>query len=204
MRTFGRAVSLRDFEDTALHRGRGRQGQARPGSGTATRRAVHLTVAGAGRRDRSPPTACTRIAATLATERDPNQRLLIANYAPVAVRVGASIDRRRALRHAEVLAAARAAAARRAVVRRRRFAAAGAISATSTPCSRTSPASSRSTSTCSTSRAPTRPSARRTASTTRCRQPQPRLLMLPGPAGRHGRSACCRPSSRASRCPRRT
>ncbi len=107
VRTFGRAVSLRDFEDSALMAGE-------VAKATATwvwageRRAIHLTIAAQGGAVFSA-NGMQRIVATLLTERDPNHKLLIANYSAVAVLIDATIlvdDRYVAV---EVLAAARAA-----------------------------------------------------------------------------------------------
>jgi len=105
VRTFGRAVSLRDFEDTALLAGEVAKACA-TWVWTGTRRAVHLTIAAQGGALFSPE-GLKRITATLATERDPNQRLIVANYSPVAVLVGASLIVDDRYVTADVLAAAR-------------------------------------------------------------------------------------------------
>lgn len=107
VRTFGRAVSLRDFEDTALM-----AGEVAKASATwvwaGERRAIHLTIAAQGGATFSAD-GLKRIAATMLSERDPNHKLLIDNYTTVAVLIDASIivdDRYVAT---DVLAAARAA-----------------------------------------------------------------------------------------------
>jgi hypothetical protein len=89
VRTFGRAVSLRDFEDTALMAGQVAKASA-TWVWTGERRAIHLTIAGQGGATFSLD-GLKQIAATLGTERDPNHKLLVANYAPVPVLVDASI-----------------------------------------------------------------------------------------------------------------
>jgi hypothetical protein len=107
VRTFGRAISLRDFEDTALLAGEVAKVSA-TWVWTGERRAIHLTLAAQDGATFSAD-GLQRIAATLATERDPNHRLLLDNYTPVAVTVDASIlvdDRYVA---SQVLATARAA-----------------------------------------------------------------------------------------------
>jgi len=120
VRTFGRAVSLRDFEDTALMAGE-------VAKATATwvwageRRAIHLTIAAQGGATFSAD-GLKRIAATLLAERDPNHKLLIDNYAPVAVLVDASIIVDARYVTSEVLAAARAALLRDLSFDQRRFA----------------------------------------------------------------------------------
>ena len=107
VRTFGRAVSIRDFEDTALMAGEVAKASATY-VWTGERRAIHLTVAGQ-MGGRFTADGLKKLAATLAAERDPNHRLLIDNYSPVAVLVDASLivdDRYVA---AQVLRAARSA-----------------------------------------------------------------------------------------------
>ncbi|MGF6289686.1 putative baseplate assembly protein [Paraburkholderia youngii] len=107
VRTFGRAVSLRDFEDTALTGGVVAKALA-TWAWTGERRAIHLSVApqagGAFSAD-----ALARISATLGTERDPNHRLIVANYAAVPIRIAASLNVDPKRENAQVLAAARAA-----------------------------------------------------------------------------------------------
>jgi len=121
VRTFGRAVSLRDFEDTALMAGEVAKASA-TWVWTGERRAIHLTIAAEGGATFSAD-GLKRIAATLATERDPNHKLLVDNYTPVAIRIDASIivdDRYVA---EQVLAAARAALLLSLSFDERRFAA---------------------------------------------------------------------------------
>jgi hypothetical protein len=89
VRTFGRAVSLRDFEDTALMAGEVAKASA-TWVWTGERRAIHLTVGEQGGGTFSAD-GLKRLAATFATERDPNHKLLIDNYVPVAVLIDASI-----------------------------------------------------------------------------------------------------------------
>ena len=85
VRTFGRAVSLRDFEDSALTQGEVVKAKA-AWVWTGHRRVVHLTVAGVGGASFSPA-ELARIAAILDSERDVNQPLLLGAYNPVAIRV---------------------------------------------------------------------------------------------------------------------
>jgi len=120
VRTFGRAVSLRDFEDTALLAGEVAKVAANF-VWTGEHRAIHLTVAaqqGAG----FSAEGLKRLAATLAAERDPNRKLMLDNYTPVPVRVDGSIivDDRHLT--AQVLAAARNALLDALSFDRRRFA----------------------------------------------------------------------------------
>jgi len=120
VRTFGRAVSLHDFEDAALMAGE-------VAKATATwvwageRRAIHLTIAAQGGATFTAA-GLKRIAATLLSERDPNHKLLIANYTPVAVLVDASIIVDDRYVTADVLAAARAALLLDLAFDQRRFA----------------------------------------------------------------------------------
>lgn len=106
VRTFGRAVSLRDFEDTALMAGEVAKASA-TWVWTGERRVVHLTI-GAQAGATFSADGLKRIATTLLSERDPNHKLLIDNYAAVAVLIDASLiidDRYVAT---DVMAAARA------------------------------------------------------------------------------------------------
>jgi hypothetical protein len=75
---------------------------------TGERRAIHLTIAAQGGGTFSSD-GLKRISATLATERDPNHKLLIANYVPVAVLLDASIIVDARYIASDVLAAVRAA-----------------------------------------------------------------------------------------------
>lgn len=120
VRTFGRAVSLRDFEDTALMAGEVAKACA-TWVWTGERRAIHLTIAAQGGAAFSAD-ALDRIAATLATERDPNHRLLIGNHSAVAVCVTASLSVDPAWVNDSVLAAARAALLNALSFEQRRFA----------------------------------------------------------------------------------
>ena len=89
VRTFGRAVSLRDFED--LVRASGEVAKA-----LATwvwnreARAVHLTIAAQGGQLFSP-TDLARIHTSLTTQRDPNHTLFLDNYSEVALVVTATV-----------------------------------------------------------------------------------------------------------------
>ena len=89
VRTFGRAVALRDFEDSTLTDGIVAKAQA-AWVWTGERRVVHLTVGGV---DGAVLTSTTigLVRKKLDSERDTNQRLLIASYQPVYVLVGATI-----------------------------------------------------------------------------------------------------------------
>ena len=90
VRTFGRAVSLRDFEDLVTA-----SGEVAKASATwvwdGFDRAVHLTVAaqqGALFSDQ----ALRRLGAALTAARDPNHRLRMANYVKVAVLARATVQ----------------------------------------------------------------------------------------------------------------
>lgn len=89
VRTFGRAISLRDFEDTALVAGEVAKVRA-DWIWTGRRRVIHLTMAGRAGATFSPA-GLARLAATLDTERDPNQPLRVGNYGRVAVVVAGTI-----------------------------------------------------------------------------------------------------------------
>jgi hypothetical protein len=89
VRTFGRAISLRDFEDATLLAGEVAKATA-AWVWTKRRRVVHLTVAGPGGAVFTKA-KLAELLATLDVERDPNQRLLIDNYARVPVLVAATI-----------------------------------------------------------------------------------------------------------------
>jgi hypothetical protein len=89
VRTFGRAVSLLDFEDATLtHREVAKASAQWVWAGD--RRVVHVTVAGAGGETFSAA-ALARIAARLHAVRDPNRALLLGNYIPIAVTIAASL-----------------------------------------------------------------------------------------------------------------
>jgi hypothetical protein len=89
VRTFGRAVSLRDFEDLTLMAGEVAKSTA-DWVWSGDRRVIHLTVAAQGGALFSAD-GLARLLAMLATERDPNHKLVIANYTAVAVRVTAHL-----------------------------------------------------------------------------------------------------------------
>lgn len=107
VRTFGRAVSLRDFED--LVRASGEVAKA-----LATwvwdreARAVHLSVA-AQEGQLFVPSDLTRIHASLNTQRDPNHALFLDNYVPVAIIAKAAVRVKPSFVATKVAEAARAA-----------------------------------------------------------------------------------------------
>lgn len=107
VRTFGRAVSLRDFEDTALMAGEVAKAVA-TWVWNGERRAIHLTVAAQGGAVFSAD-GLARIVATMATERDPNHKLLIGNYSAVPIRLQASLIINPRYVNDDVLAAVRSA-----------------------------------------------------------------------------------------------
>jgi hypothetical protein len=120
VRTFGRAVALRDFEDSALTAGEVAKAAA-TWVWTGYGRAIHLTVAGpAG--TRFSPAALERLTATLTAERDPNHRLLVEGYTPVPVIIEATVTVDGRHDRAVVLAAARTALLGALSFERRRFA----------------------------------------------------------------------------------
>jgi uncharacterized phage protein gp47/JayE len=87
VRTFDRAVSLQDFQDLVTESGEVAKALATwVWDGFAP--AVHLTVAGM---DGGTFSDLTSLGATLANARDPNHRLLIANYIKVPVRLEAKV-----------------------------------------------------------------------------------------------------------------
>ena len=107
VRTFGRAVSLRDFEDLVTATGEVAKAQATwvwDGLG----RAIHLTVAAQGGTEFSP-TDLKRLTAALTAARDPNHPLRLANHVPVDVVVRARVAVEASRKRSDVLAAARAA-----------------------------------------------------------------------------------------------
>lgn len=103
VRTFGRVVSVRDFEDVV--RASGEVAKARA---TAVARKVHVTVAGQAGGTFSAE-ALGRLKASLDTARDPNFDLEVGNYVAVPIRVRATVDVEPDHVRADVLAAARAA-----------------------------------------------------------------------------------------------
>ncbi|HLQ50473.1 MAG TPA: baseplate J/gp47 family protein, partial [Terriglobales bacterium] len=87
VRTFGRAVSLKDFEDLITASGEVAKAEATwIWDGLAP--AVYLTVAGQAGGTFSNPAL---LAANLNTSRDPNRRLLVGNYQSVPIRISATI-----------------------------------------------------------------------------------------------------------------
>jgi hypothetical protein len=107
VRTFGRAVSLQDFEDLVTASGEVAKAQATwtwDGFG----RAVHVTVAGqAG--GTFLPEDLRRLGSSLTAARDPNHPLTLANYVPVDIVVRAAIGVDPDRKQSDVEAAARAA-----------------------------------------------------------------------------------------------
>ena len=89
VRTFGRAISLLDFEDTTLVAGEVAKARA-DWIWTGRRRIIHVTVAGQGGSTFST-TGLARLAATLESERDPNHPLVMSNYTRVAVLVAGTV-----------------------------------------------------------------------------------------------------------------
>jgi predicted phage baseplate assembly protein len=120
VRTFGRAVSLRDFEDLSLMAGEVAKSAA-DWVWSGDRRVIHLTVAAQGGALFSAD-GLARLLAMLSTERDPNHKLVIANYAAVAVRVTAHLTVNPRHLNDVVLGAARAALLDALSFERRRFA----------------------------------------------------------------------------------
>jgi len=90
VKTFNRAVSLRDFEDLVKNTGEVAKAAA-TWVWDGLSRAVHLTVAGqkAGLFD---PPDLARIHASLTTQRDPNNRLLIDNFKRVQITITARLS----------------------------------------------------------------------------------------------------------------
>lgn len=102
VRTFGRAVSLRDFEDLIAAPGEVAKALATwVWDGLAP--AVHLTVAG---QEGGAFRDLTSLGNTLANARDPNFRLLVDNYSPVPLLVAAKLWIDPTYGQADVLAAA--------------------------------------------------------------------------------------------------
>jgi hypothetical protein len=89
VRTFGRAISLRDFEDATLVAGEVAKSTA-AWVWTGRRRVVHVTVAGQGGVTFSAAKLAS-LMATLSAARDPNHPLLIGNYVRVAILVAATV-----------------------------------------------------------------------------------------------------------------
>ena len=105
VRTFGRAVSLPDFEDLVTASGEVAKAQA-TWTWDGLGRAIHVTVAGqAG--GIFTPEDLRRLAASLGAARDPNHPLRLANHVPVDVVVRAAIGVDADRRRSDVEAAAR-------------------------------------------------------------------------------------------------
>ena len=119
VRTFGRAVSLRDFEDATLVAGEVAKATA-AWVWNGRRRIVHVTVAGQGGTTFST-TKLASLAATLDVVRDPNHPVQLANYRPVPVLVAATITIDDRFVAATVLADARAALVEALSFERRAF-----------------------------------------------------------------------------------
>ncbi|HEV2387300.1 MAG TPA: baseplate J/gp47 family protein [Candidatus Acidoferrales bacterium] len=102
VRTFGRAVSLRDFEDLITSSGEVAKALATwVWDGLAP--AVHLTVAG---QEGGTFSDLASLGNTLANARDPNFRLLLGNYGQVPILVAAKLWVDPAYAQADVLSAA--------------------------------------------------------------------------------------------------
>jgi len=101
VRTFGRAVSLLDFEDAGLTDREVAKARAE-WVWAGHRRVVHLTIAGEGGATFTQ-TGLDRIAARFNLERDPNNVLLIDNYVPVGITVAATLTVDATHRTADVL-----------------------------------------------------------------------------------------------------
>ncbi|HEU4837457.1 MAG TPA: baseplate J/gp47 family protein [Pyrinomonadaceae bacterium] len=89
VRTFGRAVSLRDFEDLARASGEVAKALA-TWVWNQEARAVHLTIAAQGGQIFSP-SDLARIHGSLSTQRDPNHALFLDNYSEVPIVVIATV-----------------------------------------------------------------------------------------------------------------
>jgi predicted phage baseplate assembly protein len=107
VRTFNRAVSLRDLEDLVTASGEVAKAQATMVWDGLTR-AVHLTVAGQ-QGGVFTDEGLRRLGAALAAGRDPNHRVRLDNYAPVPIILEATVAVAPAYVRAEVVAAARTA-----------------------------------------------------------------------------------------------
>jgi predicted phage baseplate assembly protein len=107
VRTFGRAVALRDFADIAMASGEVAKAAAF-WVWTGERRVVHVTVAAQGG-GRFSGDGLQRIRERLAAQRDPNHTVLIDNFVriPIVVRASLLVDERHIT--TEVLTAARTA-----------------------------------------------------------------------------------------------
>lgn len=90
VRSFGRAVSLRDFEDVALATGEVAKASV-TWVWTGLQRAVHLTIAAQGGAPFSAE-GLARIRLALDAQRDPNYRLLVDNVSRVPIVVSAHLN----------------------------------------------------------------------------------------------------------------
>jgi Baseplate J-like protein len=107
VRTFGRAVSLRDFEDLVRSSGEVAKALA-TWVWNREARAVHLTIA-AQEGQLFTPSDLTRIQASLNTQRDPNHALFLDNYVQVPVVITATVRVEPSYVASKVAEAARAA-----------------------------------------------------------------------------------------------
>jgi len=107
VRTFGRAVSLRDFEDLVRSSGEVAKALA-TWVWNREARAVHLTIA-AQEGELFTPSDLTRIQASLNTQRDPNHALFLDNYVQVSIVITATVRVGPSYIVSEVTEAARAA-----------------------------------------------------------------------------------------------
>ena len=105
VRTFGRAVSLRDFEDLVRASGEVAKALA-TWAWNREARAVHLTVAAQGGAAFAA-SDLSRIQASLDAARDPNHLLFLDNYVPVAIVIAAVVRVRSAYVASRVAQAAR-------------------------------------------------------------------------------------------------
>lgn len=107
VRTFGRAVSLRDFEDLLKEGGEVAKARA-TWVWAAGQRAAHVTV-GAQEGGTFSDAVLARIHSGITTQRDPNRLLLLGNYRPLPVLIGATLTVDGAYVASEVAEAAQAA-----------------------------------------------------------------------------------------------
>ncbi len=107
VRTFGRAISLRDFEDSTLTSGEVSNARA-DWVWTGQRRVVHVTVAGVDGAVFSTD-ALQRLSATFDAERDVNRPLVMSSYARVPISVDGTVGVNGRYVATEVLEQARAA-----------------------------------------------------------------------------------------------
>jgi hypothetical protein len=107
VRTFGRAVSLRDFEDLVRSSGEVAKALA-TWVWNREARAVHLTIA-AQEGQLFTPSDLARIQASLNTQRDPNHALFLDNYVQVPIVLTATVRVEPAYVASKVAAAARGA-----------------------------------------------------------------------------------------------